>query len=211
MASKQMKHKPKPKKKRVGKKKFFDATIPMTTAKVSLYGYAAEDFEGRFVKLDLSKSMRGKNVELRAKLALNEKKLVGQLHGLRLIPTYIKRVMRRGTDYVEDSFEVIGKEHVFRIKPFLITRKRVSRAVRNALRTTAKKHLESKVVIMKTEELFSNIMTNKFQKDLSMKLKKIYPLALCEIRVLEVLRPAPEKKEKKAETKESKTDAETKE
>jgi ribosomal protein S3AE len=36
-------------------------------------------------------------------------------------------------------------------------------------------------------ELFSDIMVGKIQKELSLKLKKIYPLALCEIRILEIV------------------------
>ena len=34
---------------------------------------------------------------------------------------------------------------------------------------------------------FNEIITNKIQKELSLKIKKIYPLALCEIRRFEVL------------------------
>jgi len=36
------------------------------------------------------------------------------------------------------------------------------------------------------KEVASEVMANKIQKELSLKLKKIYPLALCEIRVLEL-------------------------
>jgi len=198
--AKQIKHKIKAKKKRVGRKKFFDVAVPLTTTKASLYGYAPEDFIGNTIKVDLSKAMRGKNVELRARTIVEKGKLSSELTSMIVMQSYIKRVMRRGTDYVEDSFEAPGKEHVFRIKPFLITRNRVSRAVRNALRVAARKHLESKIKIMKTEELFSQIMTNKLQKELSLKLKKIYPLALCEIRALLVLRPVDKKSKKTDET-----------
>ena len=34
--------------------------------------------------------------------------------------------------------------------------------------------------------MFEEILRNKIQKELSLKLKKIYPLSLCEIRVLKV-------------------------
>ena len=47
-------------------------------------------------------------------------------------------------------------------------------------------------------------MRNKLQKHLSLKFKKIYPLSLCEIRVLEIKTPIKkeEKTKEKAEKKE---------
>jgi len=65
----------------------------------------------------------------------------------------------------------------------MITRNKVSRAVRQSLRLTARQHLEVHLTTRTSKELFSEVMTNKLQKELSLKLKKIYPLALCEIRV----------------------------
>ena len=38
----------------------------------------------------------------------------------------------------------------------------------------------------KNEDLFLDVLKNKIQRELSVKLKKIYPLSLCEIRVLKV-------------------------
>jgi len=193
----------KPKRKKTVRKKFFEVSIPLTSVKVHLYSYSPEDLVNNIVKIDLTKMMRGKNVELRAKVKLDNGELVGVLTSLQLLPIYLRRVIRRGTDYVEDSFEVNCKDSKLRIKPFMITRKRVSRAVRKAIRDTAKKHLESKIKVRTTKEIFSEIMTNKLQKELSLKIKKIYPLSLCEIRMLNVIEYL--KKEDKSNTKSSKT------
>ena len=59
--------------------------------------------------------------------------------------------------------------------------------------------LESKIKARTTDEIFSEITTNKLQKDLSQKVKKTYPLALCEIRVIKVLGPIEKKKLKEKE------------
>ena len=75
-----------------------------------------------------------------------------------------------------------------KVKPFMLTRQKVSRAVRNALRETARKHLESRLKARNAQEIFSEIMSNRLQKELSLKLKKIYPLAFCVIRVLEIVK-----------------------
>ena len=46
------------------------------------------------------------------------------------------------------------------------------------------------------------MLQNKIQKSLSLILKKIYPLSLCEIRIFNIEEEFPEKKEEKKETKE---------
>jgi ribosomal protein S3AE len=194
----EMKQKEKPvsRKKKSSKKKFFQAEIPLTSTKVQLYSHSPEDLVGSIVKLDLTKNLRGKNLELKSKIIPSQHgkdKLVGDLLGLKITPSYIKRAMRRGIDYVEDSFSVTCKDSKLIVKPFMITRKRVSRAIKKEIRKIAKKSIESNIKIRNTEEIFSEIMTNKLQKTISQKVKKIYPLALCEIRVIEVL----EKIEKK--------------
>jgi|TARA_Y100000034_G_scaffold133839_1_gene200591 ribosomal protein S3AE len=188
-----IKEKPISRKKKGAKKKFFAVDLPLTAAKVKLYSYSAEDLSGSMVKIDLTKSMRGKNLELKARIQSSQNResdeLTGELVSLKLMQSYLKRVMRRGSDYIEDSFITNSKDHRLIIKPFMITRKKVSRAVRNEIRKKAKKYLESHTKIRTTEDLFSEIMTSKLQKELSLKVKKIYPLSLCEIRVIEVLGP----------------------
>ncbi|MDP4039084.1 MAG: hypothetical protein Q8P57_00680 [Candidatus Pacearchaeota archaeon] len=203
------------KRKKGARKKFFPVVLPLTASKVKLYSYSPEELEGSIVKLDLTRNLRGKNLELRAKIKYSEEKLTGELLSLKITASYIKRIMRRGIDYIEDSFETFSKDSKLRIKPFMITRNRVSRAVKKEIRNISKKFLESHTTIRNTSELFSEIMTGKLQKALSIKVKKIYPLATCEIRIIEVIGPA-EKTEKSKdktvknpedETSEEKTDS----
>ena len=87
---------------------------------------------------------------------------------------------------MEDSFSVNCKDAQLRVKPFLITRRKVSRAVRKALRVKAKEELIEYIKDKTSEILFDDLVKNKLQKPLSLKLKKIYPLSLCEIRVFEL-------------------------
>ena len=199
-----------PRRKKGQRKKFFEVSVPLTATKVHLYGYSPEELQGSIIKLDLTKILRGKHAELKASIVLENGELIGIIKSFQILPSYIKRVMRRGTDYVEDSFETECKDALIIIKPFMITRKRVSRAVRKAIRETARKHLVSKARIRTARELFLEIITNKLQKELSLKIKKIYPLALCEIRILRVIefkKPEDEKKEAKSQTEDSKTTA----
>ena len=105
---------------------------------------------------------------------------------VKIMPYFLRRVVRKGTDYVEDSFSTNCKDARLRIKPFLVTRRRVSRRVRKALRNKAREELINYVKDKDFETLFDELLKNKIQKPLSQKLKKIYPLSTCELRVLKV-------------------------
>ena len=185
MVQKQQKQKVKAKK-RGGKKSFYEVSAPLTAAKIHLYSTGIEELDGRVVKLDLTRSLRGKSFELKFSIKSKGEKLEGVPKSLELMGAYIRRVMRKGTDYIEDSFDAECKDAMVKIKPFLIARHKVSRAVRRALRNTARKNLESHLKTRTSGEIFSEIMANKLQKKLSLVLRKIYPLALCEIRVFKV-------------------------
>jgi ribosomal protein S3AE len=169
------------------KRKFYDVRVPFTTTKVHLYGSSLEQFENNVIKLDLTRNLRGKNLELRARVKKVGQELESDPISLELLPSFVRRMIRKGSDYVEDSFEIECKDGMLRVKPFLLTRKKVSRAIRNELRVTARKFIESHFKIRTTHELFSEMMANKIQRELFAKLKKIYPLSLCEIRVIETI------------------------
>ncbi len=181
--------------KKIVKKKFFDVQIPLTASKVKLYATNENELNNRIVKLDMTKNLKGKNVELKAKITYKDGKIESELISLILLPSFIRRTMRRGIDYVEDSFKTSCKDAEMLIKPFMITRNHVSRNVRKEIRNTSRKFLESRARIKNSLELFSEIMTGKLQKAVSMKVKKIYPLAFCEIRWIEVIGPPIKSKE----------------
>lgn len=208
------------KKAKVGvKKKFFEVTIPLLSTKAHLYGSEISQFENAVVTLDLSRNVRGKNLEMKARVTNENGSLIGKPMSLTLVPSYIRRSIRKGSDYVEDSFEMDCKDAVLIIKPFLLTRRKVSRAVRHALRVQAKKAIETHVRVRTAHEIMNDVITNKLQKEMFLKLKKIYPLAFCEIRILEITgkqptaQPEEEKvprtRKKKAETQEPAETSET--
>jgi hypothetical protein len=98
-------------------------------------------------------------------------------------------MMHKGTSYVEDSITTETKDHMVVIKPFLITRKKVSRAVGRTLRNSAKNWIVDYLKTKTAAEIFEEILSNQFQRPLSLKLKKTYPLAICEIRIFETKQP----------------------
>lgn len=166
----------------IGKKKFFAIELPLIKQKAELLATSQEELIGRTVKIDLTRKLRGKSLDIIFKIKSEKEKLKAQPFRLQLLQYFIRRMMRKSINYVEDSFSAETKDVTLRIKPFLITRKKVSRKVRKALREKAKEEITKEAKSKSYEEIFSDILSNKFQKSLSLKLKKIYPLALCEIR-----------------------------
>jgi len=168
------------------KKKFFDVEIPLINKITQLQAYELKELDKKFIKYDLTRILRGKNMMLQLRVVVDEDKATTTPKGIRLIPSSLRRMIRKGTNYIEDSFSTNCKDAQIRIKPFLIARKKVSRAVRKTLRQEAKNWLGDYVKNKPHKDVFSDIIGNRLQKPLSLKLKKIYPLALCEIRMLKI-------------------------
>jgi len=93
--------------------------------------------------------------------------------------------MRKRTNYVEDSFMARCSDIRVTFKPHLITRKKVSRVVRKNLRNTTKEFIleycKEKDYMTVAQDIFDGTL----QKTLLPKLKKVYPLSFCDIRVFE--------------------------
>jgi ribosomal protein S3AE len=171
------------------KKKFFEVDIPLLNEKYEAQAHEISQINGKTIKMDLTRQLRGKSVEAVFAIELKDNKLSAIPKKIVLLPYFIKHMLHTGIDYVEDSFTAESKESNLIIKPFLITRKKVSRAVRNTLRNSAKNWLQDYTKTKTDYELFQEILSNQLQKPLSLRLKKVYPLAICEIRVLEVKKP----------------------
>lgn len=171
------------------KKKFQDVEIPLVRLKIELIGDSIEDIKDKTIKLDLTKQLRGKNVEVVFKTYIEKGKLIAAPVKIILASYFIRRIIRKRISYVEDSFLTPSQESMLKIKPFLITRKRVSRAVRKTLRNKARNWLEDYISQKTDNEIFNDLVSNKLQRPLSLVLKKTYPLSFCEIRYLEITRP----------------------
>jgi len=182
------------------KKRFWDVDMPLLKKQTHLYAIDQKELNGRIIKYDLTRILRGKNSLIQLRVKADDEEATSVPINLNLLPSYLKRIVRKGTDYVEDSLLLKCEDAEIKIKPLLVTRRRVSRAVRKALRDKTKEELTNYIKNKKVEDLFDDILKNQLQKSLSLKLKKIYPLSLCEIRVLKVVKELEIKPKEKKET-----------
>jgi ribosomal protein S3AE len=168
------------------KKKFFEVEIPLLEGKYEAYAGAIEELKEKVIKLDITRQLKGKSVDIVFKVLVENGKAIAIPKSLTLLPFFIRHMMHTGIDYVEDSFKAETQESEVIIKPFLITRKKVSRAVKRTLRNSARNWLIDYLKTKNDNDIFQEILSNQVQKPLSLKLKKIYPLAICEIRVFAI-------------------------
>lgn len=161
------------------KKKTIEIELPIINQRIEAL---SQNLEDRTIKVDLTRALRGKSVEATFTL----KKGVAKLRRVALLGFYIRRLLRKNISYVEESFVCETKDAKLRIKPFLITRKKVYRSIRNSLRLETIKLIKEFCKEKTSEEIFKAVIYSSLQKELSVKLKKIYPLSLCEIRIVEL-------------------------
>ena len=167
------------------KKKFFDVEMPLIGKQTQMQAYEIPELNGRFLKYDLTRVLRGKSVMLTLKIKVEGNNILTIPKKIEVMPYFIRRMIRKGTNYVEDSFAAECEDAKLKIKPLLVTRRKVSRAIRKELRNKAREEIIEYVKNKKSEQLFDDILKTQMQKVLSSKLKKVYPLALCEIRIFE--------------------------
>jgi ribosomal protein S3AE len=168
------------------KKKFFDVKLEVLDQDIPIFSSSSDFIIGQTIKYDLTKILRGKNCEAKFKVKKKDNVLVGEIYSFMIQPSFIKKMIERNISIVEDSFVVKGEDFSLRIKPFLITRRRVHRKIRSALRQDAREFITKQFSGKKREEIFQSILSYVFQKTLSKRLKTIYPLAVCEIRMIKI-------------------------
>lgn len=172
------------------------------------YVYGKEDLIGKPLNLNLatfSNDMKKQNMNILFKVAnVHEGKGQAEIMGLVLSQSYIKRLVRRGKNKVEDSFLAKTSDgKTIRVKPVIITNARTHQSVISKLRLEART-LVKRILKKSTLDQFIKDLTDlKIQKELKEKLQKVYPLRYFDIRqvstekdrglVEEVLDEEPEK------------------
>lgn len=166
------------------RKRYITVKVPILCSEMRILG-TPEELHGKTIKLDLTRKLRGKGLTIKLRIFNREGLLVAIPNNLEITTTYIRRMMRKRTDYVEDSFVARCADVRAVIKPFLITRKKVSRAVRKNLRNTCKEFILEYAKEREFVEICDELLEGTMQKALLPKLKKVYPLSFCDIRIFE--------------------------
>lgn len=171
----------------MAKLKFFDVHLNSINKLVPILGSDIQSLNNRTILLDLTPELKGKMVEAKFKVKIVDNKPVGDIVYLGLVQNYARRLVKKKTSPVEDSFVTISKDGFkLRIKPLLVTRKKVKRNIRKKLREKARELITEFVRKNEKNTIFLSIIDYVLQREIMPKLKKIYPLLICEIRRISV-------------------------
>jgi len=100
-----------------------------------------------------------------------------------LYSSYMRRITRKGTSKIEDSFIVKTSDgYEIRIKPLVITRFKAHRSQKTEIRKTYRKYLEEKASSLKYYELIEKVINYDLQNEIKPILNKIFPVSNVEIR-----------------------------
>ena len=117
--------------------------------------------------------------------------------GYQIIPSSIKRFVRRNSEKMDMAFTCETSDNVFlRVKPLVITRGDVKGSIAAKLRNNIVSFLVKTIKKMTYDEIINDLISRKMQDIMRANFNKIYPLKVCEIRYLGV-----EAREKKGEAK----------
>ncbi len=99
--------------------------------------------------------------------------------------SHVRRMMRKNTRKIEDAFIITTKDgKTCAAKFFIITRFKATNSIATTIRHTLQHFLKELSKTQSSVELFQNLINNKIQIELKNTLKKIYPVAIADIRVL---------------------------
>ncbi len=185
--------------KKAGKAKIKKKWVPVLAPKSfnsqqlgETYVASPEDALGKTVTanlMNLSGDMRKQGIEIRFDVVkVQEGKALTAVTGYELLPSNMKRLVRRGRSKVADSFitRTATKRRV-RIKPLIITTSRASARVCTAIRLAVRAKLKELVGSMSFEKLIQELIGFRIQRALKEAAAPIHPIKTAEIRVCVLL------------------------
>lgn len=132
----------------------------------------------------LTEDMRKQNTEISLVVSgVEGDKVKTDFIGLRVVPTSIKRLVRKGRTRLDQTISVITKdEKVVTIKMLLVARNIIQGSVKSGLQTETKRFIVKKVSSLTYDEISELVIYGRLGKELKEKMSKIYPLRICDVR-----------------------------
>ena len=155
-------------------------------------GLEASKNIGRFVSvnlMNLTRDMRKQNTKMVFKINnVTGSKFHTEVIGFEMIPSSIKRMVRRGKRKVNYSFEILtsDKKNV-KIKVIIITRGMTYNSSLTDLKKVCKEQVDETASKLTFEKIVSELVSYKFQSTMKRNLQKIYPLKAFEVNYMRVI------------------------
>lgn len=166
------------------KKKWINVIAPKMFSEQPLgesYIFETESLVGRPVNVNLmtlTNDFKKQNIYIKFQIKSVKDNIAStEFIGYRLIPSAIKRMVRRDSNKLEENFivETLDKVKV-QIKSIMVTRMKVKSSVTKAIRAELKEAITRYVKKTNFERLVCEVISNRLQSTVNVRLSKIYPL-----------------------------------
>lgn len=149
--------------------------------------FEAKTLIGKSIKINLAiltNDMRKQSTEVRLIISNVEgDKAKTELIGLTVVPTSIKRFVRKGKTRLDQTVKAItNDEKVVTLKILIVARNIIQGSVKASIQKEIKRFIIKKISVLNYGELSESIVFNKLVRELKEKLCKIYPLKICDVR-----------------------------
>jgi small subunit ribosomal protein S3Ae len=136
--------------------------------------------------MNLTNDIKKQNINVHFRVTNVEgDKAMTSIIGYQIIPSSVKRFVRRNSEKMDLSFACETADNVLiRVKPLVITKADVKGSIAAKVRNNIVLFLIRTLKTMKYDEIMDSIISHKLQSDMRAGLNKIYPLKVCEIRYL---------------------------
>ena len=134
--------------------------------------------------MNLTNDMKKQNVNIHFKVVNVEvDKGITSIIGYEIIPSSVKRFVRRNSEKMDLSFTCETADNIFvRIKPLIITKADIKGSTAARLRNTIVQFLIKAVKKTSYNDFINDLISHKLQTEMRGTFNKIYPLKVCEIR-----------------------------
>lgn len=177
------------------KKKWFKIVAPKIFNNIEIgetLAVTSDQLATKYVTANLmsiTKNVRQQNINVKLKVtSIKDNIAITEVIGYQVMPTAIKRFVRRHVDRIDESFIVATSDGVIlRLKPMVLTRFNTKNSVKSLLRIAMKSYFITELKKMRFDEFVGHCVGNRIQKDLSKNLNKIYPVRSVTIRRFDVV------------------------
>lgn len=137
-------------------------------------------------QMNLTGDIKSQNTNIIFRInKVKEGNLYAEIIGEEIMPTAMKRLARRRTSKISDSFITGTSDNKeIKIKPVLITRSNINRSIQTRLRKTSEEIIRTEVKKLNFLGLMESIISHRFQTSLKHALSKVYPIRIVEIKEL---------------------------
>ena len=144
----------------------------------------------KFSLMNLTREIKHQNIKIIFSInSVNENNALTEVVGYELVPSFIKRITRTGREKIDNVNTYETKNNIkLVLKLLIMTKSKTKRSILSNLRHKSKEFLTAKIQKQDYSELITSLITYTLQKELKSTLSKIYPVAVCDVRVLKKIK-----------------------